>query len=659
MRKSFITSFFLVLLFATVSFAQTGSSQHIVKRGETFASIAAKYGISENELKAANPKVKTCYAGTKLVIAQKKSATEQKTTDTAKTAPAAKTTSTVDKTVIAEKDVPGAKTTPAVRTATAARTTARKKSHSAFFEGCLLYRNYEHHSAVVRKFSHGEAYNGERTMMVILKDNKTHIIDCGLHMHTIIDQAQNKAYIYSDVTRKGLVAPANEFIRNYKSAFDPDVELMPELRKESSMADAGRTQEYKGDKCRVYAGQMTTGENMLTDVELWYTDKYRINDSYDCLFAGLPVKGIVRKGIITQSGSIPLLGKMKSTLAIELVAVDEGVVDDSEVTPPTNISFTTFSKPAQMINLCKENTKTLKKQKLYPNTMKKEEVDYNIRSQWDFADEWLAKEFKGDNMGITWGKVGTQLFETLTSLSSAGGRHTEGVTSALMDIGTVVADIAGEEFSPQLIEGIFESTSSQAEPDIDAMADANGMIPISRLIAELESKVAPLREYRDMSESNQAKIEEIFSRPKQKVIEHGTIKERRSKRDLQEAQQYCYNTTKYSAAKFILYDFDRRIEYLRGLQTSGQEYISKETWNKFTGTRNNARKKYQQSQKDNCYDNAYRVFEDLVRDQYSDPSVTYDSDQVKYLQDQMKGYREMSGKGIKKSKWEDYGRRRR
>ena len=652
MRKSVMTLLIFTLLFATVSFAQTGSIQHRVKRGETFASIAAKYSVSESELKAANPKIKTCYAGAKLVIVQKKGAIEQKNTD------ATKKMSTTE-TLTADTVVLATKKTPTVRTATAAKTLARKKSHSTFFEGCLLYRNYEHHSAVVRKFSFGEAYNGERTMMVIMKDNKTHIIDCGLHMHTIIDQAENKAYIYSDVTRKGLVAPANEFIRNYKSAFDPDVELMPELRKESSMADAGRTQEYKGDKCRVFAGQMTTGGNSLTDVELWYTDKYRINDSYDCLFAGLPVKGIVRKGIITQSGSVPLLGKMKSTLAVELVAVDEGVVDNSEVTPPTNISFTTFSKPAQMINLCKENTKTLKKQKLYPNTMKKEEVDYNIRSQWDFADEWLAKEFKGDNMGITWGKVGTQLFETLTSLSSAGGRHTEGVTSALIDLGTVVADIAGEEFSPQLIEGIFESTSSQAEPDIDAMADANGMIPISRLIAELEGKVAPLREYRDKSESNKAKIEEIFSRPKQKVIEHGTIKERRSKRDLQEAQQYCYNTTKYSASKFILYDFDRRIEYLRGLQASGQEYISKDTWNKFTGARNNARKKYQQSQLDNCYDNTYRVFEDLVRDQYSDPYTAYNSDQVKYLQDQMKRCREKSGKGIKKSKWEDYGRRRR
>jgi len=45
-------------------------SQHIVKRGETFASIAKKYGISEQQLKKANSKHATCYTGMKLSIPQ-------------------------------------------------------------------------------------------------------------------------------------------------------------------------------------------------------------------------------------------------------------------------------------------------------------------------------------------------------------------------------------------------------------------------------------------------------------------------------------------------------------------------------------------------------------------------------------------------------------
>ena len=59
-----------ILLITSIASAQT-SQTHIVKRGETFASIAAKYGITESELRADNPNAKNCYAGTKLNIVKK------------------------------------------------------------------------------------------------------------------------------------------------------------------------------------------------------------------------------------------------------------------------------------------------------------------------------------------------------------------------------------------------------------------------------------------------------------------------------------------------------------------------------------------------------------------------------------------------------------
>lgn len=59
-----------ILLIALPASAQT-TQTHIVKRGETFSSIASKYGITESELRTANPNVKNCYAGTKLNIVKK------------------------------------------------------------------------------------------------------------------------------------------------------------------------------------------------------------------------------------------------------------------------------------------------------------------------------------------------------------------------------------------------------------------------------------------------------------------------------------------------------------------------------------------------------------------------------------------------------------
>ena len=57
-----------LLLFLTVILNAQNTSQHIVKRGETFASIANKYGISEQQLKTANSKNKICYSGLILTI---------------------------------------------------------------------------------------------------------------------------------------------------------------------------------------------------------------------------------------------------------------------------------------------------------------------------------------------------------------------------------------------------------------------------------------------------------------------------------------------------------------------------------------------------------------------------------------------------------------
>lgn len=68
--------FCAIISFSTV-FAQTEKT-HLVKRGETFASIAKKYGLTESELRSANPYAKACYTGMKLNIKKTISIEENK-----------------------------------------------------------------------------------------------------------------------------------------------------------------------------------------------------------------------------------------------------------------------------------------------------------------------------------------------------------------------------------------------------------------------------------------------------------------------------------------------------------------------------------------------------------------------------------------------------
>lgn len=56
----------LALWICQASFAQ--QREHTVARGETLASIAKKYGLTEEQLKAANPNMTMCFAGVRLVI---------------------------------------------------------------------------------------------------------------------------------------------------------------------------------------------------------------------------------------------------------------------------------------------------------------------------------------------------------------------------------------------------------------------------------------------------------------------------------------------------------------------------------------------------------------------------------------------------------------
>lgn len=72
-----------IILAASLLVGYAQKQQHTVRRGETYASIAQKYGISENQLKQAN-KSKTIYVGQTITIPAAKKQTTTK--------PAAKTT---------------------------------------------------------------------------------------------------------------------------------------------------------------------------------------------------------------------------------------------------------------------------------------------------------------------------------------------------------------------------------------------------------------------------------------------------------------------------------------------------------------------------------------------------------------------------------------
>lgn len=290
------------------------------------------------------------------------------------------------------------------------------KQGSRVFEGALLYRSYEHHSAVVRKFSQGRAYNGERTIRVTLRGNSAHIVDESMHLHTIINANANTVFVYSDLTNEGISA-GKDFIHTYLSMQDPDYNT-PEMPKSSTLAIENQKTTYKGDLCNILKGTVSIGKNAETDAELWYSNNLLANKAYKYFLYGLPPKGIVRRGIYNNVGRIPLLGKAQTITALELVALKEYRVSDSEMKPPSTIRLERMEKSSQLTDLYKANTKELKRQKIYPKISKRKEIKHLLNNQWDFVDDWLDKDFVLKDNNITWAKVGENLFNNINNIVS-------------------------------------------------------------------------------------------------------------------------------------------------------------------------------------------------------------------------------------------------
>jgi len=382
-----------------------------------------------------------CLAYPTAMTAQKKSGSQTRTATTQK-----KTTAKpAQQKKTAAKPAQQKKTTSKPAQQKTAAPAAR--GGSSYFEGALLYRSYEYHSSVVRKFSYGRAYNGERSIKVTMKGADLHIVDESMHLHTIILPGSNTGYIYSDVAKQGIKASL-KFLDDYLRVLDPDYQSSNGLKKMSQLRNTGESVDYKGDRCKVYKGYMMHGEDTKTDVEMWYTEKYRVHPSYRYVFGGLNPGGLLRKGIYNQSGKIPLLGSMKSLVSSELVALRSYKVPASEMRPPADIVIRQATDNKQIVDLYKENRSQLKKHKLTPKPKKTSEVKYDLRKQWDFADEWIASNYDSGRKDDSWEKIGNALFDIAKSIAAIGNstpkenarqRQQKGATGMAADVGAEMA----------------------------------------------------------------------------------------------------------------------------------------------------------------------------------------------------------------------------
>ncbi len=333
-------------------------------------------------------------------------------------------------------------TTPKAKAKTTQSATSKSAKTASpvsggIFEGSLLYRSEEYHSAIVRKFSYGRAYNGARTTIVTVKGKAVHILDEPMHLHTIVNMDNNTVYMYSDLTKSGFKGTTKD-LEAFINVYDPDYQI-GDQKKVSTLSLTNEKATLDNQKCSIYRGDVTIGDINRLDVEMWLWDKYKVTKAYNYLLFGIPVPGIVRKGIYSQIGSVPLLGKMKSMVAMELVAYSAYRVNASDMLPPSSVTIETYKDNKQLTRLYKDNRKQLKKLKLSPESKSKKETMRNIRDRWDFADDWLRKPVSTENNAIAWRTLGNSLLEIANTFSSNGKDQPSALPTARDDGGDNMA----------------------------------------------------------------------------------------------------------------------------------------------------------------------------------------------------------------------------
>ena len=90
--------------------------------------------------------------------------------------------------------------------------------------------------------------------------------------------------------------------------------------------------------------------------------------------------GVIRKGIINNTGSVPLLGKLKSTIALELMALRQYKVPASEMRPPSGVNMR-IADVNLLNDFYNENTKALKKAKMYPKKLSNKDAKLQLQQQ--------------------------------------------------------------------------------------------------------------------------------------------------------------------------------------------------------------------------------------------------------------------------------------
>lgn len=246
-----------------------------------------------------------------------------------------------------------------------------------YFEGELIYDNFENHSKIVIKLSKGMAYNGKRVVRVLMKGSTIHMIDEVLHFHTLLKPDEDKAIIFSDILERGQEFPYAEYVKEYLSTFS-----ISQGKVKGTFANMGEKEDVLGHSCDLFKGKVSAS-SVKTDLEAWTTTAFKIHDSFRAIANGMDLEGLALKFAYKTVGKIPLMGEARSYVQSELREMNAREVTDEEISIPASYKLVKSKSPFKVVGLYSDTKKALKARGEYPDEME-QEVTYKTEDEWSF-----------------------------------------------------------------------------------------------------------------------------------------------------------------------------------------------------------------------------------------------------------------------------------
>lgn len=517
---------------------------------------------------------------------------------------------------------------------------AAKKSGGRQFEGQLVYVVNTLHDWKVRKLSSGQAYNGESLLSITVKGDFIDIFDKSLQKHSLWNPVKQKGYVYSEVSGQGVELTKEQWEQMYatidnhtdKNQYDYSFDF----------AADNTPQTVGGDRCVVYKGQRIIAEKGdtpfdRTDVEMWYADRYRLSPVCRYAFWGIEQHGLLKKGIVSVNTHVSILGNMKSQVDFELKDIVARSVAQAEFALPSGIEFKPIENVGKMNGFYKHLTKALKKQKLYPKTLKAKEVKRAIAENWAFAEELNSRSLKSPKNQTSIWEFGGQILSAIGSIASIWSSKPD--EASLSGGGADDDDVAA---------------GRGAEPDVD-IADC---YYIPDKIQECQRAIRESQDYLAQHDKPKRKPKKMRKMKMNDPIVPGDPNVPRGSRMPTLGQIEAQ--AKVAARKDIMEDSKIRIQFLKRYSVKHHtDYIPKSEWEALIKRQDKnhkddfeRRKKAQKAHSDKVYSYCYHDYVNMLENAFIFKQ-DYSMDWVRKCQSSMKELRQKNPK-IKKSVWEDW-----